>query len=78
MDVKQKQRAVIKFLTKEGYTAADVHKRLLNVYGEATIDVSNVRRWVKKFKEGITSVNDKPRSGRPSTAVTDENQNRVN
>ena len=78
MDVKQKQRAVIEFLTKEGCTAVNIHRRLRNVFGEATIDESNVRRWVKKFKEGETRVQDKPRSGRPLTAATEENQNKVN
>jgi len=29
--------------------------------------------WRKRFKEGRTSVDDDPRSGRPSTSKTDEN-----
>src|ERR1700761_8057826 len=54
----------------------DIH-RLQNVYGDDTIDKSSVLRWMKKFKEGETNIEDKPRSGRPSTATTDNNRQRV-
>ena len=77
MGSKQKQRAVIEFLTKEGCRLSDIHRRLQVVYGDDTIDKSNVHRWMKKFKEGETSIEDKPRSGRPSTATTDTNRQRV-
>jgi len=29
--------------------------------------------WFSRFKRGETSIDDQPRSGRPSTARTDEN-----
>jgi transposase len=32
---------------------------------------------MKKVKEGETSIEDKPRSGRPSTVITDTNRQRV-
>jgi histone-lysine N-methyltransferase SETMAR len=32
---------------------------------------SSVRRWVKHFKDGNTSIQDQPRSGRPCTASTE-------
>ena len=28
-----------------------IHERLKNVYGDATVDVSTVRRWVRRCKE---------------------------
>jgi histone-lysine N-methyltransferase SETMAR len=77
MDPNQKQRAVIEFLKKEGCRMSDIHRRLQDVYGDDTIDRSNVYRWMKKFKEGETSIADKPRSGRPSTATTDMDRQRV-
>ena len=46
---------------------SDVHRRLLNVYGDPTVDVSTVRRWVAHFSCGDTNVKDKPRSGQPCT-----------
>ncbi|UYV68193.1 hypothetical protein LAZ67_5003332 [Cordylochernes scorpioides] len=68
-----KQRVVIEFLEMEG--ASEIHKGLKNVYKEATIDISNVRRWMKGFLSGETSLDDKPRRGRPST--NPENEDKV-
>jgi transposase len=33
--------------------------------------------WWKRFKEGRTSIDDNPRSGRPSTSKTDDNVAKV-
>ena len=38
---------------------------------------SSVRRWVKHFKDGNTSIQDQPRSGRPRAASTEPNKKRV-
>jgi transposase len=77
MDARLKQRAVIEFLIKEGCSAVEIHRRLKDVYGDAVIDVSNVRRWVKKFRDGESEIADKPRSGRSSTSVTDNRRSRI-
>uniref|UniRef100_A0A0B7ASE1 Mos1 transposase HTH domain-containing protein n=1 Tax=Arion vulgaris TaxID=1028688 RepID=A0A0B7ASE1_9EUPU len=40
-------------------------------YGDKCVDVSTVRCWVKRFKDGEvgkSDFNDKPQSGRPVTA----------
>lgn len=78
MDIKEKQRAVIEFLAKEGCAPIDIHRRLKNVYGDVTIDRSNVRRWTKRFNEGETSTKDKERSGRRRTSDSDENRRKIN
>ncbi|UYV79210.1 hypothetical protein LAZ67_17001518 [Cordylochernes scorpioides] len=55
--------------TPEFFTyRVEIHQGLKNEYKEATIDVGNVRRWMKRFRSGDTSLDGKPRSGRPSTA----------
>ena len=56
-----------------------IHERLRNVYGDATVDVSTIRRWVRRYKEaeGHTRLADETRSGRPATAVTPGNIQRV-
>ena len=49
-----RQRSVIEFLIAEGEMPIRIHERLENVYGDATVDVSTVRRWsvaVKKLKD---------------------------
>ena len=42
------------------------HERLKNVYGDATVDASTVRRWFRRFKEaeGQTRLADEKRSGK--------------
>ena len=49
-----------------------IHERLKNVYGDATVNVSTVRGWVRRCKEaeGQRRLADETRSGRPATAVT--------
>ena len=70
MEVRMKQRCVIEFLHVAKIAPNDIHQRLLNVYGDQTVDVSTVRRRVARFSSGDGEVKDKPRSGRPCTAVT--------
>ena len=48
---------MIEFLTAEGEMPIRIHERLKNVYGDATVDVSTVRRWVHRgihFKDEET------------------------
>ena len=47
---------------------------LLDFYGDQTVDVSAVRRWVVCFSSGDSNMKDKPCSGHPCTAVTSQNQ----
>jgi transposase len=73
-----RQRAVNEFLVKEGYSEGVIYKRLHDVYGDACMGVSSVRRWVKQFKDGKTDIADEPRCGRPRTAATERNKQKVN
>lgn len=79
IDVRIRQRSVIEFLNAEGETPIRIHERLKNVYGDATVDVSTVRRWIRRCNEtqGQTPLADEKRSGRPVTAVTPRNIQRV-
>jgi len=51
-DVRFKQRAVIEFLTAEKVPPIEIHRRMQAVYGDQCVDVSRVRRWIKRFKDG--------------------------
>ena len=75
-----KQRAVIEFLTQENEAPVEIHRRLLAVYDEDTVDISTVRRWVRKSKAsgGNLDVSDQPRSGRPTTSTNEQNKQKVN
>ena len=72
-----RQRAVIEFLIKEEIPAAEIHQRLQRAYGSVCLGTSSVQRWVKHFKDGNTSIQDQPRSGRPRTASVERNMERV-
>ncbi|KAJ4438508.1 hypothetical protein ANN_14453 [Periplaneta americana] len=72
-----RQCAVFKFLVKEEKSAAEIHLRLQRAYGDVCMGASSVRRWVKHFEDGNTSIQDEPRSGRPRTASTERNKERV-
>jgi transposase-like protein len=51
-DVRFKQRAVMEFLTAEKVPPIEMHRRMQAVYGDQCVDVSTVRRWVRRFKDG--------------------------
>ena len=72
-----KQRRVIEFPHVEKIAPNNIHRRLLNVYRDQTVDVSTVRRWVARFSSGDSDVKEKPRSRRPCTAVTPRNEERL-
>ena len=49
MEVHIKQRCVTEFLHEEKMVPIDIHWHLLNVYGDQTVHMSTVRRWVVYF-----------------------------
>ena len=51
-DVQFKQRAVIELLTMEKVPPIEIHRRMQAVYGDHCVDVSTVRYWVRRFKDG--------------------------
>jgi hypothetical protein len=51
-DMSFRQRAVTEFPVKEGNSAGVIYERLRDVYGDACMGASSVRRLVKHFKEG--------------------------
>ena len=73
-DMLFRQHAVVEFLVKEEIPAAEIHQRL---YGSVCMGASSVQRWVKHVKDGNTSIQDEPRSGRPRTASTERNKERM-
>ncbi len=47
--------SVIKLFTAEHCSAADIHRRLRNVYGETNgVSLCTMERWQKRFQEGCT------------------------
>ena len=66
-DVRFKQHAVIEFLTAEKVTPIEIHRQMQAIHGDQCVDVSTVRRWVRRFKDGElgqADLSDQTRSGR--------------
>ena len=70
-------RAVIKFLTKEGAKAKEIHWRMADVYGDSSPKYSAVAKWSAEFKRGRDSLEDDPRPGRPADVISQEMIDRV-
>ncbi|KAL4149442.1 hypothetical protein QTP88_003392 [Uroleucon formosanum] len=54
------------------------HKMLQNAYGDQCLGRTQCYDWFKRFKDGRESVDDDPRSGRPSTSTDDAHVTKVN
>lgn len=63
-------RAVIWFLNAKGTKPIEIHRQLVEVYGESCMDIKNVRKWCREFESGRTVIHDEKRTGRPS--ISDE------
>ena len=65
-------RAVIKFLTKEGAKAKEIHWRMVDVYGDSSPKYSTVAKWSAEFRCGQDSLEGDPTPGRPADVISQE------
>ena len=70
---KTEYRGYIKTRALLWISATAISNELETVYGNNAPKNSTVAKWVALFKEGRTSLNDDPRSGRPITVHTNTN-----
>ena len=70
-------RAVIKFLTKEGAKAKEIHRHMVDVYGDSSRKNSTVANWSAEFKRGRDSLEDDPRPGCPADVISQEMIDRI-
>ncbi|GFV49703.1 protein GVQW3 [Trichonephila clavipes] len=77
MERSLEQRYAIKFCVRLGKNATETFQMLQEAFKDDCISRSQSGKWHKAFKEGREEVADKPRSGRPTTARTEENVDRV-
>jgi len=69
----EEQRVAIKFCVKAGKSAVEMIELINKVYGSAAMSCAIVYPWYARFRNGREDVKDNARSGRPSTARTEEN-----
>ena len=70
-------RGVIRYLQKRGLTTKEIHSKMVSTLGDDAPALSTVKKWAAEFKRGRESLEDDPRSGRPFTATTQENIDRI-
>ncbi|XP_014770146.1 protein GVQW3-like [Octopus bimaculoides] len=66
------QRYSIKFCQKLGDTQARTIEKIQEAFGDDALGKVQIKEWYNRFKDGRTSVDSEPRSGRPSTSGDDE------
>lgn len=71
------QRTCVKFCVSNEISCADTLKMLQKAFGESALSKTRVYEWYRAFKDGRETVEDMPRSGRPSTSVTDDNVDKI-
>jgi histone-lysine N-methyltransferase SETMAR len=59
-------RSFIKGLVLLSKTNNDIIDSFIKVYGSNVLKPESIKYWIRKIKNGVSSVNDSPRSGRPS------------
>lgn len=74
---KNEHRAVIKFLSREENTPTQIRERMLKVFPDSCPSGFVIKFWAKQFKHGRESLEDDLRSGRPISAVTADNVEKV-
>lgn len=65
-------REVLLFLFRAKKTAAEAHRELSNVYGDAALSETRCRDWFRRFRSGDFAVEDTQREGRPKTFADEE------
>jgi len=67
------QRVANKFCVKTGKSAVETIKLINKAHGSAAMSCADVYWWYARFRDRREDLKDDARSGRPSTARTDEN-----
>jgi transposase len=67
----------MKFCFKLQKSAKETHKMLKLVYGNAAMTMKMVQKWFERFHNGCELVEDKERSGHPSTSKAQKIVERV-
>jgi predicted ribonuclease toxin of YeeF-YezG toxin-antitoxin module len=65
------QHYCIKFCQKLGDTQVETIRKVQLAFGDDAMSITRIKEWNNRFKDGATSVDSKPRHGRPSTSRND-------
>jgi len=71
------ERVCIKTLVANWGKLTETFQMLQQVYGEDCLSRTQCHEWYQRFKSGRTSIEDDPKSGRPSTSMDDDHVEKV-
>ena len=75
--MKDLERVCVKFCFKLGKTFTETFQMLQKAYGEDCFSRTQCYEWYQRFKSGRTSIEDDPKSGRPSSSTGDDHIEKV-
>ena len=73
----EEQHICVKFCFKLGKTFTETFQMLQQAYGEDCLSRTQCHKWYQRFISGRMSVEDDPKSGRPSTPIDDDRIEKV-
>ena len=68
----KEQRTIIRFLHLRGMKPNEIHQQLSETCNDGIMDVKHMHSWVRQFKEGQTSCENKPKEPRPRTSRSED------
>jgi len=68
----EEQRVCVKFCLKSGKNFTETFQMLQQAYGEDCLSRTQCYEWYRRFKSGRMSIEDDPKSGRPSSSTGDD------
>jgi len=71
MTERLEQRYCIKFCQKLGDSQVETIRKILRVFGDDAMGITQIRAWYNRFKDGRTSMESDARSSKPSTSRND-------
>jgi len=73
----EEQRVCVKYCLKLGKTFTETFRMLQQAYGEDYLSRTQCYEWYQRFKLGRTSIEDDPKSGRPSSSTGNDHIEKV-
>ena len=61
----KEQKYIIHFYWLKKRTTKEIHEKLKIVYQDDALSIQTIRKWIKRFDNGINNINDLKRKGRP-------------
>ena len=67
------QRVYCKIRAQLGFLPTEIHADLQKVYGNGALKYATVCKWLRRFNDGLESIENDPRVGRPVSVLTEKN-----